>query len=266
MLSAVYGSPRFAKRCLIWENLNSIADSHSMPWVIAGDFNEVLMGDDKFGGRSVNLSRALRFQDCLNHCRMIDIGFLGPHYTWSNRRPLSRLIQEIIDRVFVNAEWNSLYPEAAVFHLERSQSDHCLVKLCMENNQNIHFPRPFKFQPMWLSHPSFPGVVSDAWSRQNSLKQAQSNFTVKANAWNKAEFGNLFHRKRRLVARLKGIQENLSIRPNNFLVDLERKLQLEFAEVIKLEEEFWAMKARILWLVEGDRNTAFCHTSALVRR
>ena len=26
------------------------------------------------------------------------------------------------------------------------------------------------------------------------------------------------------------------------------------------------MKARILWLVEGDRNTAFYHMSALVRR
>lgn len=26
------------------------------------------------------------------------------------------------------------------------------------------------------------------------------------------------------------------------------------------------MKARILWLVEGDRNTSFYHTSALVRR
>ncbi|XP_075654120.1 uncharacterized protein LOC142624437 [Castanea sativa] len=170
LLSAVYGSPKFAERCLIWENLNAVADAHSMPWVIA----------------------------------------------------------------------------------ERIQSDHCLVKLCMDNNQNSQFPRPFKFQPMWLSHPSFPGVVSDAWSRQNSLKQAQSNFTVKANAWNKTEFGNLFHRKRRLVARLKGIQENLSIQPNNFLVDLERKLRIDYAEVIKLEEEFWAMKARILWLVEGD--------------
>lgn len=34
----------------------------------------------------------------------------------------------------------------------------------------------------------------------------------------------------------------------------------------KLKEEFWALKARILWLVEGDRNTSFYHTSALVCR
>ena len=61
------------------------------------------------------------------------------------------------------------------------------------------------------------------------------------------------------------------ISPNAFLVELESKLRLEYAEVAnaevaKLGEEYWAMKARIMWLVEGDRNTSFYHTSALVRK
>lgn len=54
--------------------------------------------------------------------------------------------------------------------------------------------------------------------------------------------------------------------PTTFLIKLEKNLRVEFEEVIKLEEDFWLMKARILWLVEGDRNTAFYHTSALIRR
>ena len=56
------------------------------------------------------------------------------------------------------------------------------------------------------------------------------------------------------------------LRPNALLVDLERKLRFEYAEVAKIKEEFWAIKARILWLVEGDRNTSFYHTSTLVHR
>ena len=52
----------------------------------------------------VNISKALRFQDCLNNCRMIDIGFSRPRYTWSNHRPLLQLVQERIDRVFVNTK------------------------------------------------------------------------------------------------------------------------------------------------------------------
>ena len=87
LLSTIYASPQFAERHLFWENLEYVASFHSVPWVIAGDFNEVLMGDDKFGGSSINIDRALRFQECMDICRMINIGFSGPRFTWSNRRP-----------------------------------------------------------------------------------------------------------------------------------------------------------------------------------
>lgn len=75
LLFAIYSSPWFAERRLLWENLESVVNLHSMPWVITGDFNEVLMGDDKLGGSPINISRALQFQECLDTCRMIDIGF-----------------------------------------------------------------------------------------------------------------------------------------------------------------------------------------------
>lgn len=64
---------------------------------------------------------------------MIDVGFSGPCFTWSNRRPLSHLVQEWIDRVFVNVEWNAFYPEAPVLHMEKGHSDHCPIKLCLDN-------------------------------------------------------------------------------------------------------------------------------------
>ena len=140
-----------------------------MPWIVASDFNEVLMGEDKFRGNAVNIHKALRLQDCLNTCRIIDIGFSGPRYTWSNHRPMSHLVQERLDKVFVNANWNASYPEAAVHHLAKTHSDHCPVKLCFENVGVIQLTRSFHFQPMWLSHPKFSDVVRDAWSNPTSL-------------------------------------------------------------------------------------------------
>lgn len=68
------------------------------------------------------------------------------------------------------------------------------------------------------------------------------------------------------MARLKEIQVVLSSNPNSFLVNLERELRAEFAEISKLEEEFWALKSQITWLVKGDRNIGFYHTLALVQR
>ena len=50
LLSAVYASPRNAERKILWKNLMNVAELHNMPWVIAGDFNEPLLSEDKFGG------------------------------------------------------------------------------------------------------------------------------------------------------------------------------------------------------------------------
>ena len=80
--------------------------------------------------------------------------------------------------------------------------------------------------------------MRDAWSNSPFLNQVLSTFFDKVNIWNRIVIGNLFQRNRRILARLKGIQESLSIRPNDFLVELDRNLRLEYVDVIRLEEEF----------------------------
>lgn len=116
---------------------------------------------------------------------------------------------------------------------------------------------------MWISHPFFPGLVRDAWSGISNLPNAICSFTTRAKIWNRDHFGNIFHRK---CARLKGVQTTLGNNPNNFLIYLEKSLLVELPSVTNLEAEFWSMKSRIAWVVEGDRNTAFFHNLALIRR
>ncbi|XP_028109543.1 uncharacterized protein LOC114308200 [Camellia sinensis] len=98
LFSAIYASPTFNSRRLLWENLTSLADSHNTPWLIMGDFNELLTSLDKFGGRPINLSRALKFKECMDHCGMLDLGFSGPKFTWTNLRNIGALIRERLDR------------------------------------------------------------------------------------------------------------------------------------------------------------------------
>jgi len=88
----------------------------------------------------------------------------------------------------------------------------------------------------------------------------------RAKTWNRDHFGNLFHRKRRIYARLKGVQTALGNNLNNFLIDLEKSLLVELSSVANLEAEFWSMKSRISWVFEGDRNTTFFHNLALICR
>ena len=146
IFSAVYASPREVERNILWENLIKVAELHNKPWVIAGDFNEPLLDEDKFGGRPVSIHRSLLFKDCLDKCNMVDLGFSGPRYTWTNRRELNNLIQERLDRFFMNPSWCLMYLEARVSHLTRCHSDHCPVLLETVPRPTNFLSRPFRFK------------------------------------------------------------------------------------------------------------------------
>lgn len=156
------------------------------------------------------------------------------------------LIQCRIDRVWANPDWKSYFPEANATYLARVNSDHCplLLNLCpaLTNTSN----HPFRFQPIWLSHNDFPAIVRESWAgMEENLIGAVTRFTHKAQIWNKEVFGNIFARKRQIMARLLGAQRALANSPNNFLINLQEQLSGEYNEILQLEEELWAMKSRV---------------------
>ncbi|XP_075663215.1 uncharacterized protein LOC142632755 [Castanea sativa] len=142
--------PRFHERCILWNNLKNAAKLHEKPWIIARDFNEVLVDGDKFGGRAINSNRSLLFKECLDYCNMIDMGFTEPRFTWTNKCNINALVQERIDHFFANLNWHAAHPDARVTHLTRCVSDHCPVLLESNPNNGLHLPKPFKFQSFWL--------------------------------------------------------------------------------------------------------------------
>ena len=231
-----------------------------------GDFNEVLMSSEKFSGQPLNIRRAMKFQECLNLCGMMDMGFNGARYTWSNLRGVNELIQETLDRSFCNASWRHLYLEASVKHMTRINSNNCPILVEFESNTSLNLPRPFRFQLEWLAHPNFPNVVRKSWTNAESLNATVNEFTTLARKLNIEVFGKIFARKKKIEARLNGIQVAMSIKPSQFLVELEKSLRKDYAKIQKLEEEFWAIKSRVEWMVNGDCNTSFYHTSTLARR
>ena len=83
-----------------------------------------------------------------------------------------------------------------------------------------------------MSHPLFPKVVSDAWEDDRILKYNIEKFTDDARIWNKDVFGNLFHRKNRVEARLRGIQTSIANRPSENLLEIENQLRKEYFDVL----------------------------------
>ena len=227
IFSAVYASPRFHERCILWNNLKNAANLHDKPWIIAGDFNEVLVDGDKFGGRAVNSNKSLIFKEFLDYYNMVDFGFTGPRFTWTNRQNINALVQERIDRYFANPSRCTAFLDVKVTHLTRCVFDHCPVLLEANLINGIHLPRPFKFQSFWLSDLSFPVIVSEAWGRSRSFQDVIDCFSRKASKWNKHYFGNIFSKKKTVMAHLNGIQKALALHPSHSLVEMEKTLHKE---------------------------------------
>ena len=56
-------------------------------------------------------------------------------------------------------------------------------------------------------------------------------------SWNKNHFGNVFGKKRRLMARLRGIQKEMAVRPTASLIDLEKQLLRDLDTILNQELE-----------------------------
>ena len=70
-------------------------------------------------------------------------------------------------------------------------------------------------------------------------------FSKQASLWNKNQFGNIFQKKRRVLAGLDGVQRFLANQSSSSLVALENQLCKELDVVLEQERDLWALKSRI---------------------
>ena len=127
-LSTIYANTKFRIRKNLWNDLIDVAHNIDMPWLVIGDFNEVLSQNEKWGGNAVKPHRIAMFSSTMDSCNLLDLGFNGPKFTWTNKRKRNP-IYERLDRAFGNGDWLVHYPNSCVWHLPRISSDHAPI-LC----------------------------------------------------------------------------------------------------------------------------------------
>lgn len=92
-LTAIYASPQASSRNLLWSALDQLPLADA--WVLLGDFNCVLRGDERSSGVGVSS----QFVDWVEQRRLIDLGFSGPTFTWNYGTSMSTRRAARLDRV-----------------------------------------------------------------------------------------------------------------------------------------------------------------------
>jgi len=142
----------------LWDSLYSISCGMTTPWIVGGDFNAVLNGEEKIGGIPVTAADVEDFQTCIGSSDLSQISFKGSPFTWWNGRAGEDCIFERLDRIFQNTKFQRLFSQSEVEHLPRTGSDHAPLLLCCENKVN-KVRKSFKFLKFWVEHKFFLDVV-----------------------------------------------------------------------------------------------------------
>ncbi|KAL8168069.1 hypothetical protein V2J09_009568 [Rumex salicifolius] len=257
-LIVVCGPPSPTRRQPFWRDLDQVIGSIIEPLFIEGDFNGILSIDERRGGSCALSSNTNIFTDLVSRHDLIDLGFSGSRFTWSRGNEGNPVVDKRLDRVFINNIGRLKWESAVVRHLPTICFDHNPLYLSLTPFMiNDRSRRPFCFKAMWISHPTFMSIVSNSWATNPKTSVALSKLRDDLRKWN---------RKDKITARLNGIKSDLNHGGTHRLLKLRASLRKELDEVLAQEELLWYQKSRVKWIECGDRNTAFFHTSTIIRR
>ncbi|CAM8969112.1 unnamed protein product [Rhodiola kirilowii] len=258
----VYAPCNEKEKAALWESLVSLKPLYEGEWIVGGDFNSVLIEEERRGFKFCERD-ALLFQDFIRAMGLVDIPLIGKRFTWSNRNGASRL-----DRFLVTPGILSLWPKLEQKGLDKGPSDHSAIALMEE--EKVWGAKPFRVLNVWLEHPQAKELIREAWEalekpgwKGYTLQRKLSRVRVKLALWNKKGFGDIIYKlreARKEWERLNSKQDLIGLSEENFLK--KSALQKRIWHLELQEERIWSQKSRIAWLNEGDQNTKFFHRSA----
>ncbi|XP_074360553.1 uncharacterized protein LOC141700766 [Apium graveolens] len=87
-----YGYPENERRVDSWNLLHELTGKSSLPWCIIGDFNDLMVMDEKRGGTRRPRYLLDGFSEAVRDSGLIDFGYMGEKYTWERSRGTGRQV------------------------------------------------------------------------------------------------------------------------------------------------------------------------------
>jgi len=279
--SFVYASNFMEERKELWNDLRDHSDSpiiRSKPWIIFGDFNEILDMEEHSNSREnpVTTTGMRDFQMAVNHCSITDLAYHGPLFTWSNKRE-NDLIAKKLDRVLVNDVWLQSFPRSYSVFEAGGCSDHlrCRINLNVGAGAVVKGKRPFKFVNVITEMEHFIPTVESYWNETEAIFMSTSSlfrFSKKLKGLKpllrnlgKERLGNLVKQTKEAFETLCQKQAMKMANPSPSSMQEENEAYAKWDHIAVLEEKFLKQRSKLHWLDIGDRNNKAFHRAVVAR-
>jgi len=261
-LSIVYASTDMHVRKDLWDALGSLNLKKDL-WVVGGDFNAVSSNEEKLGGLPYSIADVADFNQFINCNALCDPGFIGDKFTWCNGRKGNKRIWSRLDRVLVSRNFSNVFPNFQVSISKRLWSDHSALIFNFLSMIKPIFN--FKFCSRWSKDAKFCSDIKHLWVNSNSDVPFSSFFNnIKKVRSFARDFG--FKDKISRDLNIKNLEKtifniDLKLRVNwdeKDANDLDNAKQ-NLSNLMDAKYSYIRDKARVNWLVGGDRNSKFFH-------
>ncbi|XP_040986544.1 uncharacterized protein LOC121234610 [Juglans microcarpa x Juglans regia] len=233
------------------------------PWLVLGDFNVIRRDSESVGGNPRPLISMLEFNDCIDHCGLLETSSSGQNMSWCNGHGGASRSWAKLDRVLMNNAFASLFPSVHFNYLSRKSYDHCMMVVFSDHLATSYGLSPFRFLNMWCLHDGFLMCVKEAWNKQDvasgllklSIRLKRAKLALRA--WNKNVFG-------KVDVNIRALEERLDFLENQLQSDFSEELEDDFVAT-KTEIEIWEKReasrlgqiAKKKWLTEGIKTRSF---------
>lgn len=257
----IYGAPAVENRAAFWQKVNTVGLGRDTPWLLTGDYNDILNNAEKAGGPIRPEGSFTTFRTFVAPNGLWDLKHSGEQLSWRGNR-YTHFIRARLDRSMSNCAWAEAFPMGRCRYLRFEGSDHRPL-LTYFNADRPKKRGMFRFNRALTEQEEVTHLVDQAWNStpMDSVITKLNNCRRNIINW----------------AKEKQTQRNLLIKKNQEALEKaltspqpDSELILSINAVLKNayldEEQFWLQRSRIQWLKKGDRNTGFFHAATRTRR
>ncbi|WZZ38588.1 hypothetical protein YC2023_034847 [Brassica napus] len=260
-VSFVYGAPAAENRAAFWNKLNAVGKGRDDPWLITGDFNDILNNTEKIVGPACPEGSFMAFRSFVAENGLWDLKHSGEQLSWRGSR-YTHFIRSRLDRAMGNCAWSETFPMGRCRYLQFEGSDNRPL-ISYFNTEKAKRKGLFRFNKALTEEDEIAEVIDTAWnlSPLGTVIQKLNNVHRSIIQW----------------AKEKQTQSNIEIKRNQQALEkalsnatpdpiLIESINLDLRKAYLAEELFWQQRSRIQWLKQGDRNTGFFHAATRTRR
>ncbi|XP_058763625.1 uncharacterized protein LOC131637081 [Vicia villosa] len=227
----LYGHPEEHNKRRTWRLLQEERRSYGDRFLCFGDLNDILFEGEKQGGIPRSLRQFSWGRQSISNCGLIDLGFEGYPFTWTNGRKGEENRQCRLDRCLASEGYINRFSPIKVSHLEGYGSDHVAVRIILEDEMRGSARKRqhiFRFKEVWSRDPKCENMVGRLCKNPGVC------------------ILNKFEAMKELDSVFKGGEEDIA----SF-----KALEVQRDRRLHVEEVSWRQRSMALWLKHGDKNT-----------